>query len=129
MDPRHTNPSRANSTAEALGTGHLPADVARLLNRLTRELEVLYGERYRGLVLYGSYARGEADEGSDVDLLLLLEGEVDPARELLRAEEVKWPLSLDAGYTVSLLPVNVEAFQHPEQPFLRNAHEEGIPLS
>ncbi len=129
MNPRRTEPSQTDSVTEALEVERLPAGVAALLGRLARELAVLYGDRYRGLVLYGSYARGEADEGSDVDLLLLLEREVDPARELLRAEEVKWPLSVDAGYTVSLLPVGVEAFQHPKQPYLRNAREEGIPLT
>ena len=57
-------------------------------------------------MLFGSYARGEADEGSDVDLLLLLDGEVDTVREMMRAQEVKWPLALEAGYAVSLLPVS-----------------------
>lgn len=107
----------------------LPPDLTVLLDRLAADLKGLYGERYRGLVLYGSYARGEADEGSDVDVLLLLEGEVNPARELLRAEEAEWPLSLEAGYTVSLLPVSIEAYRSSEQPFLRNARGEGISLS
>ena len=107
----------------------IPDDLNVLLERLTVELKELYGERYRGMVLYGSYARGEADEGSDVDILLLLEGEVNTTRELLRAEEVEWPLSLDAGYTISLLPVSVDAYQSSEQPFLRNARGEGTSLS
>jgi predicted nucleotidyltransferase len=51
---------------------HLSPDLRALLRRLAHELEALYGERYGGLVLYGSYARAEADEGSDGDLLLLL---------------------------------------------------------
>ena len=116
-------------SARASAIERLPPDLARLLNRLALELKKMYGERYRGLVLYGSYARGEADEGSDVDLLLLLEGPVNPTRELLRAEEAEWPLSLEAGYTVSLLPVSVEAYRSSEQPFLRNARGEGISLS
>ena len=53
------------------------------------------------MVLYGSYARGEADEGGDIDILLLLEGKVNTTRELLRVEEVEWPLSLEAGYTIA----------------------------
>jgi uncharacterized protein len=106
----------------------LPDDLSVLLERLALELKELYGDRYKNLVLYGSYARGEADEGSDVDVLLLLEGKVDTTRELLRASEVKWPLSLEAGYTLSLLPVSVEAYQSSEQPFLRNARNEGIRL-
>lgn len=107
----------------------MPAGLVALLRRLDAELAALYGERYGGLVLYGSYARGEADEGSDVDLLLLLGGEVDQAREVLRAEEIKWPLSLESGYVLSLLPVSVAAYHSSEDPFLWNARREGIPAA
>ena len=51
-----------------IGDGLSADELARLMDRLVRGLKAIYGERYRGLVLYGSYARGEADEGSDVDL-------------------------------------------------------------
>jgi predicted nucleotidyltransferase len=44
--------------------------LAGTLARLDQGLQELYGDRFRGLLLYGSYARGEADEGSDVDLCL-----------------------------------------------------------
>ena len=58
---------------------------ARTLEEVLRDLDGalrdLYVERYRGLVLYGSQARGEADEGSDVDLLLLLEEPVEVGKE------------------------------------------------
>lgn len=106
----------------------LPRDLSTLLDRLIRDLRGLYGARYRGLVPYGSYARGEADEGSDVDLLLLLDGEVNTTHELPHAEDVKWPLSLESGYTVSLLPVSAEAYRSSGQPFLRNARREGVAL-
>ena len=110
-------------SARASVIERLPPDLARLLNRLALELKKMYGERYRGLVLYGSYARGEADEGSDVDLLLLLEGPVNSTRELLRAEEAEWPLALEAGYTVSLLPVTLRLTEAPNNPF-SVTHEE-----
>jgi hypothetical protein len=64
-----------------------------------------------------------------VDLLLLLEGEVNPVRELRRPQEVKWPLALEAGYTVSLLPVSVDDYEKSEEPFLWNARREGIPAA
>jgi predicted nucleotidyltransferase len=76
----------------------LPPELASTLAQLERGLRDLYGERLRGLLLYGSYARGEADEGSDVDLLILLDGPVQPVRELLRMEPVTWPLSLVSGF-------------------------------
>lgn len=106
-----------------------PADLQALLTRLDDGLSQLYDSRYEGLILYGSYARGEADEGSDVDLLLLLEGEVDPARELRTADEIKWPLSLESGYTLSLIPVSITAFLNSGEPFLYNARTEGVPAA
>jgi predicted nucleotidyltransferase len=53
----------------------LPEDLADVLEHLDRGLKDLYGGRYRGLILYGSCARSE---GSDVDVLLLLDGDVEP---------------------------------------------------
>ncbi len=104
----------------------MPADLEKVLGRLESGLRSLYGGRYRGLVLYGSYARGEADDESDVDLLLLLEGEVDRAREALRAEPVKWPLFLESGYVLSVVPVGSEEFRDSREPFLWNARVEGV---
>lgn len=69
------------------------------------------------MVLYGSYTRDDTDEGSDVDLLLILEGEVDPACEILQAEDVKGPLALESGYAVSLLPVGLEVYSLSKEPF------------
>lgn len=103
-------------------------DLSELLDRLARGLEPIFGERYRGLVLFGSYARGEAYEGSDVDMLLLLDGDVSWWSEYRKAEPVVWPLSLESGYVISLFPVNVEAYREPRKPFLMNARKEGVPV-
>lgn len=126
MESADDNAARADPPASA--AGRLPTTLSDLLTRLSDGLKTLYGERYKGLVLYGSYARGEADEGSDVDLLVLLDGELDQTRELLRAGDVSWPLSLEAGYTISLLPVGTVAYHHSKEPFLWNARDEGILL-
>ena len=117
--------------------GVLPVDGERLsteelnelLDELARGLKDFYGERYRGLVLYGSYARGEADEGSDVDVLLLLEGSVAMGREIARIASFVWHISLEAGYAISVLPVGVEAYLEPREPFLMNARKEGVPVT
>src|SRR5215207_1225466 len=128
MEPTPPNASRDATASGSPGASRLPADLATVLRRLDDDLAGLYGERYGGLILYGSYTRGEDDEGSDVDLLLL-DGEVDQTREVLRAEEVKWPLSLESGYVLSLLPVGVDAYRYSEDPFLWNARREGIPAA
>jgi predicted nucleotidyltransferase len=105
---------------------HLPPPLQEAARKLEAGLRGLYGERFRGLLLYGSYARGDAREGSDVDLLLLLAGPVDPAREILYLEDVKWPLSLEYDTVFSILPVSAEAFEEAETIFLRTVRKDAV---
>jgi hypothetical protein len=53
-----------------------------------------------------------------VDLLVLLGGEVEPVWDLIRLEDVKWPLALESGYALSVLAVGVEGCHSSEKPFL-----------
>ncbi len=107
----------------------LPLDLTKVLSRLSEELKAFYGDRYGGLLLYGSYARGEAHEGSDVDLLLLLKGPIDPVQEVLRLESTKWPISLESGYVLSVLPTDIDDYWKGKDPLLWNARREGIPAA
>ncbi|MGF1473048.1 MAG: nucleotidyltransferase domain-containing protein [Rubrobacteraceae bacterium] len=100
-----------------------------ILGDLDGGLQGLYGNRYRGLVLYGSHARGEADEGSDVDLLLLLEGPVEVGREIRYCSGLAASLALEAGLVLSLVPVNVEDYRTSQDPYLIHARTEGAILS
>ncbi len=56
----------------------LSTHIEALLRDLRGRLEALYGKRLHAVVLYGSHARGEATPDSDVDVMVVLEGEVDP---------------------------------------------------
>ena len=97
----------------------LTPDLANVIAELRKGLEELYGDRFRDLLLYGSFARGDAREGSDVDLLLLLDGPVNTGQEMLRLEAIAWPLSLDHGIVLSVMPVSDQAYQKGETSFLR----------
>lgn len=49
------------------------AVVRGVLSELKAGLRASYGESLKGVYLYGSYARGEADSESDVDVLVVLD--------------------------------------------------------
>ena len=66
-----------------------------LLQHIKERLQNLYGSRFRGLVLYGSMARGDAGEDSDIDLLCLLDGPVDVTKEVLIISHETYPLQLE----------------------------------
>jgi predicted nucleotidyltransferase len=107
----------------------LPSKIREVIIELEKGLKELYGDRFRGLLLYGSYARGTAWEGSDVDLLLLLEGPVNPIREILRTDEITASLSLEATLVLSVLPFSIEEFERGKTMFLRNIRKDAIAVA
>ena len=65
--------------------GHrIPQDVQLALKELQDYLAKVYGERLRGVYLYGSYARGDFHPDSDIDVLIVLEGAANPGQEIDR---------------------------------------------
>ena len=76
-------------------------------------------------MLYGSHARGEADEG----LLLLLENPVQVSKEIRRSSGLVASLALRAGLVLSLVPVSVEDYRASSDPYLINARTEGAIVS
>ena len=89
-------------------------------------LENHYGSRFRGLVLFGSIAREQACADSDIDLLVLLNGPVDYARELRRIVELLYTIQLNTDRLISAIPAPADEFETGSVQLYRNAKREGI---
>ena len=96
------------------------------LAELRHGLEQLYGERLRGLYLFGSRARGDAQPDSDVDVLVVLDRVESLYRELDRTGYVSAPLCLRYGLVISRKFVAEEDWLHRDTLFLRRVREEAI---
>lgn len=96
--------------------------------QLRRQFRALYGPRLARLLLYGSQARGDARPDSDIDILVVLNGQVNPGMEIARACEITAPLSLLYDVVISCAFVSVERFHHEQSPFLINVRKEGVAL-
>lgn len=97
-----------------------------MLQKLKRELVRVYGPRFRQMILHGSYARGDAQDGSDVDILLVLEDADDPLGERERLSEMLWQFALEYDAVLSVLPVDEELFASREKPLFLNVKREGV---
>ncbi len=102
--------------------------VETLLAELRSGLEDLYGERLRGVYLYGSYARGKAEGESDVDVLIVLDQVGSYGAEIDRTSELISGVSLKYGTSVSRVFASEREWQKGEGPFLANVREEAIPV-
>lgn len=91
------------------------------------ELGKLYGDRLKDVILYGSWAMGKATEGSDIDLLVLLEGKVTSGREIDRMIDVITDINLKYGVLLSVYPVSEKDYRTVNSPLLMNVRKEGIP--
>lgn len=109
------------------GERRLPRpEVEVLLGRAKVALEAAFGARLRGVVLYGSLARGEDMPTSDVDLLVLLTGPISLGRDLRIVIHALYPLQLEVGRPIHAMPVDVTAYEASEFAWFRNARQEGI---
>lgn len=102
--------------------------IAALLEEVKEGLEGIYGEGLKGVTLYGSYARGEEDRESDIDLVVVLDQLHHYAAEVDRTGYLISELSLKHGVSVSRVFVSPRDGSDREAPFLVNAREEAIPV-
>ncbi|MEB3294387.1 MAG: nucleotidyltransferase domain-containing protein [Synechococcales bacterium] len=100
--------------------------IRHLLKAFRDELETVYGERLAHLVLYGSFARQEETEGSDVDVLVVLAGDVSQADEIWQMGKAKTMLLLIYEELISVVPMSLKDFLYRDSPLLQNVRSEGI---
>ncbi len=87
-----------------------------------------YGQRLKGLILFGSAARREMTESSDIDLLVLLSPVVDHSQELSNLVDLIYPLQLEATHWISVKPAAQDEFEAGKIQLYRNIQQEGISL-
>ena len=83
---------------------------------------------YATLILYGSYARGNYNKDSDIDLLVLINKE-----NITRSDQkkVKYPLydiEFETGTIISPMVFSKWEAKHRKTPFYENIYKEGIVL-
>lgn len=100
--------------------------IKNILQELREALEALYGPRLKRLLLYGSHARGDATDDSDIDVMVVLEGLVRPGEEIRRMGWIRTRLNLKYEHLLSLLPLSEDDFQQEDMPLLDEVRQEGI---
>ena len=101
--------------------------VRPILWKLKNRLSTLYGERLRGVYFFGSYARDEANEDSDADVLIVLDRVDNYSREIDATSELTSELSLEYGISLSRVFATEEQWRKRQTNFFQNLREEAVP--
>lgn len=99
-----------------------------ILDRTVAEAKEIFGPAFHGAILYGSFARGDYDDESDVDVLILADL---PAEELFRyrarIDHLCGSILFEYGVVLSVLEKDVATYEKYKGalPFYQNIEREG----
>jgi len=100
-------------------------EIIKRLKSASKNLEEAFGEAYVGLLLFGSYARGEASDRSDVDVLVVMRG----LKGLKVRGDVYGILAKHVGRPLTLIDVDLADISRDDlevTPLLLNALYDGV---
>jgi predicted nucleotidyltransferase len=107
----------------------MQAALRHILEQFRRGLKTIYGARLAEVVPFGSQARNEAWSDSDIDVLVVLKGPVDPNLEIPRVSPLASGLSLRHDVVISCVYVSEHDFRADESPLLLNVRREGVAVA
>ena len=106
-----------------------PAQLKSLSDEVKQALIELYGDRLDRVILYGSYARGDFHNESDIDYLVVLrDKEVKTGKEIFYMGDKIGGLSFDYDLFISAKPTSLAKFQTSDLLFYQNVRREGKQL-
>lgn len=100
-----------------------------ILRELIKAYYKVYGDSVVRIVLYGSYARGDFDDSSDIDVVVIVKGS---RAELQNKLESIWDISsdldLEYGTLVSPTVIPYDEFEEYKRilPYYKNIEQEGV---
>jgi len=100
----------------------------KVMDDLRMGLSSIYQEKTPQIRLYGSYARGDAKPGSDIDVLLIYPEKVRQAEEVRRVGGLLAEINLRYQVLISVLPTNVSEYHHSLTGFWKNVRRESQPI-
>jgi predicted nucleotidyltransferase len=98
------------------------------VKELVDELKKLYGDNLSRVILYGSKARGDATEDSDIDILVVLKNIQNFSLERKKVKEISWRLSYKYDLLLTVIIRSEQEYMRKDTPLLMNIEKEGIVL-
>ena len=102
-----------------------------ILQKYVNELVNIYGRHLQTVILYGSYARGDYNADSDIDIMILLDLKEEDVKEYRhKLSDLTFDYNMDFEVDIKPLAKSKEHFEKwiKAYPFYSNIDKEGVKL-
>ena len=109
----------------------MPNNIQKILNDFLKDVKLILGNRLKKIVLYGSYARGDYNKSSDIDIMILTDlSDKEISEYSMKIWEKSADIEIDKGIVISPLIRNIDHFVEwsDVKPFYMNIINEGVVL-
>ncbi len=105
-----------------------PVKLQILLNQLRDYLKNTYHNKLEQILLFGSQARQDAHQDSDVDILIILNIPFNDYQETQRISDYITDLCLENNILITCFFTSNDLWKNDNNAFFRNIQKEGIIL-
>jgi len=93
-------------------------------------LKVVHKDNLKAVILYGSMARGDFDDESDIDVLVVLNDISDYVEELDKTFQIQYELEMkyDCDFIISCVIATSKDYETKIEPLFLIIHHEGISI-
>ena len=107
----------------------MPVSVRDIVYEFAKDMKRLFGRDLSRIIIYGSYARGDYRENSDVDVMILVKLPEDSIRKYTdKVSDCAFEYLMKYGVDISPVIKNEEHFNYwvDNLPYYRNVRDEGV---
>lgn len=105
--------------------------IENIINQFILEISNLIGNRLKKVILYGSYARGDYDKNSDIDIMILTDlNDEELIQKRMQIRELACDMELENDVIISPVVRNIDKYNARVDviPFYINVQKEGVVL-
>lgn len=110
----------------------MPETVHNIVYKFAQQIRGIYGDSLKRVVVYGSYARGDYQKNSDIDIMILVDASDDEIKKKFNSVcDLAFDYELEYGVVISPLVKNEVHFMKWSEtlPFYRNVKQEGVTIN
>ncbi|MCC8105994.1 MAG: nucleotidyltransferase domain-containing protein [Clostridiales bacterium] len=109
----------------------MPQSLKELLSQYVKGIQEIYGDMLKTIILYGSYARGDFHDDSDIDIMILVKLDDLQIKEKQNAlSDLTFDYNFDNNIEIMPIVKNLDHFNKwlRAYPFYNNVRKEGVEL-